>query len=89
MNGQNNFHGIKVSVDGDSLDSFSYGLEWADYLTEAVPTLDNGFLLAGYYWDPTAGHPQIEIMKISGAGDSLWCRFYDIDGSIDITNAAP
>lgn len=74
--GQDQFHALKISETGDSLDSRAYGRQWSDYLWEAMALQDGGFLLVGDYWDPTAGHQQAQVMKLNANGDSLWGRTY-------------
>lgn len=74
--GQTQFHALKISEDGDSLDSKIYGREWSDYVWEAAQDVDGGFILVGDYWDPLVGNLQGLVMKLDANGDSLWGYYY-------------
>ncbi len=67
---------VRTDSQGNLLWECSYG-RYSDYGYGAVQTADGGFVTAGSgidNIDSTAG--EMMLLKVSGAGDSLWQRYY-------------
>lgn len=68
LQGQNIGNNISVAV----MDEYTFGGDVADIANCVVPTLDGGYLLAGYTKSLGAGGEDIWLIKTNDAGALLW-----------------
>ena len=84
IGGNSNSHGdgnrsfwlTKLSSDGDSLWSYFYGGEQAEWGAEVIPTSDGGFAMTGSSSSFGPGDADYWLLKVDENGDSLWSRAY-------------
>jgi subtilisin-like proprotein convertase family protein len=68
---------LKISADGDSLWSSSFGGTSADQAYCIRPTSDNGFIVTGYNSVPAAGlGDQVLLTKLDSLGNYVWDETY-------------
>jgi len=63
---------VRVTANGDSLWSRTYGGRDADYCHSAALTSNGGFILAGYTCSFGVGESDFWLVRTNSYGDSLW-----------------
>ena len=66
----------KIDANGTKLWRKNYGGIGIDYLSTAIPTSDNGYLLFGETSSYTHGDRDFLVYKVDGAGQKQWRRNY-------------
>jgi hypothetical protein len=74
--GAADFWMVKTDVNGYEVWSHSYGRNDTDYCFAVRPTMDDGYLLAGFTKSGGAGGRDFWLIKTDSDGDSLWSRTY-------------
>jgi predicted secreted protein len=67
---------VKVSAQGDSLWSHTYGGAFDETAFSLIPTRDNAFMLGGWTTSFGAGGYDMWLVKVNSQGDSLWSHTY-------------
>ncbi len=67
---------LKVDAQGDSLWFHNYGGDFNDMAFSIAPSVDGGFLLAGYTGSFGGGWYQMYLVKVNAQGDELWHNTY-------------
>ncbi len=67
---------LKTDELGDMVWNYTYGSRSNNGLRTFYPTLDNGFVFAGYTYSSHAGQSDIRLIKIDSDGSMLWDRSY-------------
>jgi len=74
--GSSDFWLVKTNANGDSLWSRTFGgSEW-EGCNCVQQTVDGGYVLAGNTYSFSAGWSDFWLVRVSGAGDSLWSRTF-------------
>lgn len=72
------FYAIKLTTEGDTLWTRTYGgTEW-DFCKQAIALDDGGFALFGQSYN--TGNGDYHLVRIDGNGDTLWTRSYGGSG---------
>jgi hypothetical protein len=87
-----NVYIIKTNAWGDTLWSKTLGALSSDGGYSIYQTTDSGYIVTGSYWDhAVAGAPDMYLIKLNKAGDTLWTRTFgnsnsDWGSSVQQTN---
>lgn len=72
---------VKTDSLGDTLWTKTYGgTDWDDGI-QVRPTLDRGYIIAGFTWSFGGGREDGYLIKTDAAGDTLWTKTYGDTGS--------
>ena len=66
----------KIDTAGETEWSQTYGGNHNDAFLSVIPSLDQGFVLAGYTWSFGAGESDYWLVKTDFFGDTLWTQTY-------------
>jgi len=78
--GNYDLHLVKTDATGDTLWTRTFGGALSDQGWSVVPTLDGGYVAAGYAISFGSGNPQVYLVKVTASGESLWTRTYGTGG---------
>ncbi len=76
---------IETDQNGNILWTKSYGNTLFDYASEVQNTSDGGFIITGTAYDTSNFSIDMGVVKLNGAGDTLWTRSFYCSG----TNKGP
>jgi hypothetical protein len=70
---------IKITPDGDTVWTKSYGGDNYDNVASIIATSDGNFIAAGHTQSTSNGVSDVYILKINPNGDTLWTKKYGTD----------
>lgn len=79
--GESDVYVARVNESGGAVWERSFGGDLGDFARAVVPTLDNGFLVAGFTFSRGAGGVDAYLIKIDGAGNLVWEQAYGTEGA--------
>ncbi|WP_017732643.1 T9SS type A sorting domain-containing protein [Nafulsella turpanensis] len=82
---------IRIDAEGNKLWDKTFGSSGNDYLIDAIPTADGGFLLGGHsFGGATADKSAVErgtwVVRIDAYGNKLWDNAFNGSGSVTFTS---